>query len=488
MKLEAIFLLTESRGQRRHCPDQMQKPAKGMTSEHVRIVVLDDDPTGIQTVHGCYLLTDWQPHTLRAALTDEQPFFYVLTNTRAYGREKAQRIINEAVTNVLAVNRELGHSLVFVSRSDSTLRNHFPAEIEVIIRKLEQQDARPVDAIFLVPAFIECGRITVGNVHYLAEGNRRIPVSETEFARDSVFGYRTSVLPDYIEEKTRGAVRATEVRSIPLEWLRAASGGASAPKPGETLDGFLHNLSDRTYVVVNAENYTDLNCFAQAALKQVAAGKRFVFQSAGSLVKALSGIPDKPLLRKEIARGTGHGLFVAGSHVQKTTAQLKRLLESGAVEGVEVAVTAILKSGKSQQRLLSGRIQTIWRNGKTPVVFTSRTELQFDSKDERLRAGETISHFLAELVRGLPECPSYLVAKGGITSHDILVNGLEVRQARVLGQILPGVPVIMTPDDSRFPRMPYVIFPGNVGGEEALLQVFQILSAGKEGAGKEECE
>jgi uncharacterized protein YgbK (DUF1537 family) len=174
-------------------------------------------------------------------------------------------------------------------------------------------------------------------------------------------------------------------------------------------------------------------------------------------------------------------LFVAGSHVQKTTAQLKRLLESGAVEGVEVAVTAILKSGESQQRLLSGRIQTIWRNGKTPVVFTSRTELQFDSKDERLRAGETISHFLAELVRGLPECPSYLVAKGGITSHDILVNGLGVRRARVLGQILPGVPVIMTPDDSRFPRMPCVIFPGNVGGEEALLQVFQILNAGKEG-------
>jgi uncharacterized protein YgbK (DUF1537 family) len=146
------------------------------------------------------------------------------------------------------------------------------------------------------------------------------------------------------------------------------------------------------------------------------------------------------------------------------------------VEGIEVAVEAILKSGAAQQRLISERIQTIWRNGKTPVVFTSRAELQFNSKDERLCAGETISHFLAELVRHLPECPSYLVAKGGITSHDILVQGLAVSRARVLGQVLPGVPVIMTPDDSRFPQMPYVIFPGNVGDPDALLRVFDILN------------
>lgn len=445
-----------------------------MTAGQTRIVVLDDYPTGIQTVHGCYLLTDWRPDTLRTALTDEQPFFYVLTNTRACSRDQAQRIIDEAVTNVLEVNRTLGNPLVFVSRSDSTLRNHFPAEIEMIVRKLEEEDARPVDAIFLVPAFIECDRITAGNTHYLVEGGRRVPVSETEFARDSVFGYRTSVLPDYIEEKTRGAVRASAVRSIPLEWLRPA------PEPGEALDRFLRGLSNRTYVVVNAESYADLNCFARAVLRQAAAGKRFVFQSAGSLVKALAGVPDKPLLGKEIARGRGPGLFVAGSHVQRTTAQLQRLLASGAAAGIEADVAEILKSPDTLRQSLFGQIRAGWRQGKTPVVFTSRAELQFGSKDERLRAGETISHFLAGLVRDLPECPSYLVAKGGITSHDILVRGLGVSRARVLGEILPGVPVIVTPDDSRFPQMPYVIFPGNVGGEDALLRVLEIFNAGNQ--------
>src|SRR5258708_37707749 len=124
-------------------------------SAGIRIVVLDDDPTGIQTVHGCYLLTDWAISTLRRALTDEHRFFYVLTNTRAFGREEAQRIIEQVMANVLKANQDLGHTLVFISRSDSTLRNHFPAEIEVIVRRLEKRNQAPVDAIFLVPAFIE---------------------------------------------------------------------------------------------------------------------------------------------------------------------------------------------------------------------------------------------------------------------------------------------------------------------------------------------
>ena len=448
----------------------------------IRIVVLDDDPTGIQTVHGNYLLTRWDTATLRMALTDETRFFYILTNTRACSAGKARQIVGKIVANVLKANQDLGDSLVFVSRSDSTLRNHFPAEIETILLGLEQQDGRPADAVFLAPAFIECGRVTVDNTHYLVEGGRRIPVSETEFARDSVFGYRTAVLPDYIEEKTHGAVRAADVRCIPLAWLRSPvqSPKSKAPNGGQgqgrgQLDAFLQRLSNRRHVVVNAETYADLNCFARAVLKQVAAGKRFVFQSAGSVVKALAGVPDKPFLGKEIVRGTGPGLVVAGSHVGRTTAQLGRLLGANGVQGVELAVSDILDSGQALQRPLLDRIQTLWQKGITPVVFTSRAELKFESKEERLRAGETISHFLSDLVRALPMRPSYLVAKGGITSHDILVRGLGVRQARVLGQLLPGVPVIRTPDDSPLPGMPYVIFPGNVGGEDALLKVFEIL-------------
>ncbi len=434
----------------------------------IRVVVLDDDPTGIQTVHGCWLMTDWEPERLRLALEDAQPFFYVLTNTRAYSRERARRTIGEAVTGVLKANHTQGHRLVFVSRSDSTLRNHFPAEVETIIRKLESAGGTPVDAVFLVPAFIECGRVTAGDTHYLLEHDRRIPVSETEFARDSVFGYHTALLPDYIEEKTQGAVRAASVLSVPLEWLRK--------EKSTELWEFLGHLRGRSYVVVNAETYDHLRRFAQAVLGQVACGKRFVFQSAGSLVKALAGLSDQPFLDGRIVRGPGRGLFVAGSHVGRTTTQLKRLLEAPGVEGLEMSVAEVLQSPRVLRRKTLGQIEGIWRRGRTPVVFTSRAELQFRSKAERLGAGIRISHFLAGVVHSLPFTPAYLVSKGGITSHDILVRGLEVRQARVLGQLMPGVPVIRTSQDSPFPGIPFVIFPGNVGDENSLARVFGILT------------
>ena len=64
--------------------------------------------------------------------------------------------------------------------------------------------------------------------------------------------------------------------------------------------------------------------------------------------------------------------------------------------------------------------------------------------------------------------PRFIVAKGGITSSEVGTKGLRVRRARVMGQILPGVPVWQTGPESRFPGLPYVIFPGNVGDENAL--------------------
>ncbi len=443
-----------------------------MSAPRIQIVVLDDDPTGIQTVHGCLLLTRWDEETLKDAFRDPYPFFYVLTNTRAYYRQKACKIISSIVENVLKVNRKFGSSLIFISRSDSTLRSHFPAEINEIIRVAGGEDSRPIDAVFLVPAFFEGGRITSGSTHFVLEGDKHIPASETEFAKDSVFGYHTSYLPAYIEEKTDGAVNSKSVESISLELLRD-----SRVQP---LREFLHQLQDRSYVVVNAENYSDLNRFAGALLAEVERGKRFVFQSAASLVKSLSGIPDKPLVGGEIVKNKGPGLVVAGSYVRKTTAQLKTLLNCDRTQGIEIDVQSIIDSPDLMLERTLSRVRLIWNNNKTPVVYTSREELRFDSKRERLAAGENISNFLVRLVRRMPISLSYLLAKGGITSHDILVHGLRIATARVLGQIMPGVPVIAVPEDSRFMQgMPYVIFPGNVGDDHALLQVFQILNAGK---------
>ncbi len=74
--------------------------------------------------------------------------------------------------------------------------------------------------------------------------------------------------------------------------------------------------------------------------------------------------------------------------------------------------------------------------------------------------------------------PRYLVAKGGITSSDIATDALAMRRAQVLGQILPGVPVWQAGPESLHPGLAYVVFPGNVGGDDALVQVVRALGAG----------
>jgi uncharacterized protein YgbK (DUF1537 family) len=112
------------------------------------------------------------------------------------------------------------------------------------------------------------------------------------------------------------------------------------------------------------------------------------------------------------------------------------------------------------------------------VVFTSRRERQFPDQAARLAFGEQVSAFLMDVVRGLPPTLGYLVSKGGITSNDVLSEGLSLRTARLLGQILPGVSVVRCPEGHpRFPRLPVVIFPGNVGDDSALATVYQRLRA-----------
>ncbi len=176
-----------------------------------KIIVLDDDPTGSQTVHSCLLLTCWDITTLKEGLLDDAPLFFVLTNTRGMDAESAAGITREVCVNLKQALEEInlsGHTInpLIVSRSDSTLRGHYPVETDVIAEELG-----PFDAHFMVPAFFEGGRFTKDSVHYLMVDDKPVPVHETEFARDSVFGYQHSYLPDYVEEKTQGRIKANEV-------------------------------------------------------------------------------------------------------------------------------------------------------------------------------------------------------------------------------------------------------------------------------------
>ncbi len=434
----------------------MERILNGKTT----LVVLDDDPTGIQTVHSNLLLTRWNHNTLTKALEDKIPFFYLLTNTRSLSAQAASGLIRTVVEAVLVANQNLGRRLIFISRSDSTLRSHFPLEIDQITSVLEKCSGISIDASFMVPAFFEGGRQTIENVHFLLVGNDLIPTDQTEFARDHVFGYSTSRLPDYIHEKTDGRVDAESVRSVSLEMLRQWH----PPR----LSAWLGDLVDNQWVVVNAENYTDLDRFCVAVRSMLDEGKQFVFQSAASLVKSLTRTPTKALLGSEILRRPGPGLVVVGSYVHKTTEQLWKLLSRRYTAGVELDVGRILDSPELQFDRVLADVKAAVKEDLTPVVYTNRQEITFPTSLERLTAGQKISAFLSRVVKQSPFRPSFVVAKGGITSHDVLVDGLEIAAARVGGQILPGVPVIFLPKDHPWGTIPYVIFPGNVGEPEDL--------------------
>ena len=395
-----------------------------------KLVVLDDDPTGIQTVHGCLLITQWDEASIRKGFEDKEPFFYILTNTRAMTREDAAKVTREAMEMVVRVNEDFGYRLIIVSRSDSCLRGHFPLETDVMRSVLVEHGLPVFPKTPFCPAFIEAGRVTIDGVHYMKYGDKLIPVSETEFARDNVFAYHTSVLRDYIKEK-----------------------GA--------------NPDD--YIIVNAQSYAELNAFAQTVLNDFPAERHLVIRSSSSLPKAISGISDQPLLDRSMLKHEGVGCFVVGSHVKKTTAQLECLLQEPGTCAIEVDVQRILDDSDALMLETVDTIRQVVENHLTPVVYTSRQEIRLADANQRQHLGQQVSDFLVDIVHRLPFTPSYLVGKGGITSHDILTKGLGIQSARVLGQIISSVPCVMT---SAFP---YIIFPGNVGTEGSLAEVFRKL-------------
>ncbi len=433
-----------------------------------KIIVLDDDPTGSQTVHSCLLLTRWDVETLRMGLSDESPIFFVLTNTRALTPEQATAVTRQVCHNLkITLEAEGIKDFLVVSRSDSTLRGHYPVETDVIA-----EEVGPFDAHFLVPAFFEGGRVTRDGVHYLIIDGVPTPVHETEFARDSVFGYHHSYLPDYVEEKTKGRIKADSVERFLLEDIRNGS-----------LER-LRNLTGNQCGVVDGETQADLDKFAADILTAAAEGKHFLFRSAASILTSLANLGPQPVAAADMAqyvRLGKPGAVVVGSHVKKTTQQLERLLQAPGIVGVEVDVVHLLDESEAQRATLLAtllqNVHDIHAAGKTPVVYTSRQELTFDNVQSRLQFGVAVSALLMDIVQGMPSDLGFLISKGGITSNDVLSTGLALRSARLLGQIIPGCSVVRTPaDHPQFPNLPLVLFPGNVGDADALVTIYRRLS------------
>ncbi len=218
-----------------------------------KLVVLDDDPTGSQTVHGIALLSEWSVDKLATELQQSETFF-VLTNSRSLSSQDAQALALEIGRNLSQAADLAGVDIAVVSRSDSTLRGHYPLEVDAFAQGLD----REIDATILVPFFAAGGRYTIDNIHYVQQGDDLVPAAQTEFAQDKVFPFSHSLMPAYIEEKTHGNIAADQVVCIGLEVLRTQG--------PEAVTEILMSAPKGTAVVVNGADARDIEVFVMGLL------------------------------------------------------------------------------------------------------------------------------------------------------------------------------------------------------------------------------
>lgn len=440
-----------------------------------KIVVLDDDPTGVQTVHDISVYTGWDHDSILSGFNEKNNLFYIMTNSRGFTAEQTTKAHHEISAMVDQVARETGREYIFISRSDSTLRGHYPLETELLKADYEKYTGKTIDGEILCPFFKEGGRFTIGDVHYVKYGDELVPANETEFAKDKTFGYKAATMPAYVEEKTGGAYKAENVTCISLEDIHNMD--------IDRIEEQLMAVTDFNKIIVNAVDYVDVKVFCIAMYRAMAKGKVFMFRTAAAIVKVMGGVTDQPLLTRaqmvvnETANG---GIIVVGSHTNKTTAQLEELKKMTEIKFIELDATLVRDDAAFEaevQRCLDLEEECI-RAGQTVCCYTTRALITADTgdKEDELRLSVKISDAVQSLVGRLTVTPAFVIAKGGITSSDVGTKALAVKKANVLGQIRPGIPVWQTGEDSKFPRTPYVIFPGNVGEATTLREAVEVLT------------
>jgi uncharacterized protein YgbK (DUF1537 family) len=394
--------------------------------------VLDDDPTGSQAVHGIEVVTVLEQAAYQAALGGPGGACFVLTNTRSLDEPAAARLTTQAARDLFAVAQQRGARIQLVSRSDSTLRGHVLAEVTAIQAARREVLGRGFDGVLLIPAFIEAGRLTAGDIHWARTGLGLVAVGETEFARDPAFGYRSSDLRDFLAERSGGTIRPEQVASISLDDIRL--GGPD--RVAERLAG----VSGGSWVVVNGTEYTDLDTVARGAALAQRAGRSFLFRTGPSFVRALAGQdPQPPLRGARIWPGgaggppRGHGLIVVGSHVGRTSRQLAALRARRGTTDIELDVPAVL-AGAGDVAAATARQAAAALRQSDVLLYTSRAVAAGRDAADGLAIARTVSAALAQVVHdALAARPGWVLAKGGITSHDIATRGLGIHRAVVAG-------------------------------------------------------
>ncbi len=448
----------------------------------MKIIIFDDDPTGSQTVYGCPLLLNWDEQTLEKAFKQSSPLIFILANTRSLTPVLAVKKTREICSSIKKSFLRQGYSkddYFYISRGDSTLRGHGVLEPTILAEELG-----PFHATFHIPAFLEGGRTTENGIHYL----NGTPVHKTDFGRDNIFGFSTSDLAKWIEEKSFGNIQAKNILHIEIKQLEMAFNNEDSFK---SLLTFLSKLDNNISVVVDAKLPHHLEIFA-SAIKIVSKEKRFLFRTAASFINSLSALPPNPKSTADLVSLKSKnkefkykpGLVMVGSHVKLATDQLEVLLIDNSCEGIEISVSKLaeifaLKDFQQAilelEGILLSKIDDILDIEKVPVLYTSRKEMKFSSYSKRMIFGLKLAEFMAILVRKITNKLGYIISKGGITTQVLLQKGLNFNQVNLKGQILPGLSIVKSNSDQY--DVPVVTFPGNLGNKKTLLEALKLMES-----------
>jgi len=442
----------------------------------MKFVVIDDDPTGSQTVHDCLLLLKWDCSTLVKGFESKSNLFFILANTRSLSENDAKLTIEEICKNLKTVitSQAYEEEIIFISRGDSTLRGHNYLEPIALNSCLG-----PFDATFHIPAFIEGKRFTINGSHFVD----KTPISQTIFATDKIFGYETSNVKNLLFHQSKSKINFEDIQNLFLSDIAMLN-----DKENNIVFKTLKNLKNNKHVVVDVENYSQLKKFS-LVIKKLIKQKKFLFRTAASFISSIS---EKSFSQSEIffsnlrirnkEKSFLPGLIIVGSYVELSTIQLNNLLEINNCNPVELDVFEFFRitsseNNQKQRNLFKNKflreIRFSFEKGKTPVLFTSRKFMSLDYS-EQFNFYNSLALFIAELVADLKYEIGYLISKGGITTNVILSNGLNADYVYLEGQILTGISVVsynLKNDE----KLPIVTHPGNIGSKDSLVNIWKLL-------------
>jgi uncharacterized protein YgbK (DUF1537 family) len=334
--------------------------------------------------------------------------FFILTNSRALHPPQARELMHEICSNLKSAASETGVHFEIVSRSDSTLRGHFPLEVQAA-----EDILGSADMWLLCPFFLQGGRYTIDDVHYVAEGDKLVPAGHTPFAKDATFGYKSSNLRDWVVEKSKGEISKDRVQSLTLDTIRR--GGADAVK--DQLMGF----PKASVVIINAAATEDIDTVILGMLQADDAGKKFLCRTGAAFVSSRLGIPQiDPISAQQLSlSGSVGGLVIAGSYVPKTTSQLEVLRQRGGqkLTTIELSVRKILESEDAASSVITeaiARAENEISKGQDVLVMTSRELVTGENEAKSLDIGSSIAKALVTFLVDLRTKPRYVIAKVSI--------------------------------------------------------------------------